>query len=299
LPRRRTQPVAKERSHVVGLAELVGPLVPPPPAPPRLAGADFLPSPVEAEQIVQTFALGPDPFGPRGSQELVAGGVAAADTITVNENRLGQLQVAVRQLGSKGGFAATEAVPASSVDRIVLYGGGGRNIISIGPRVTLPALIFGGAGPNVLTAGGGPSVLVGGPGGTKVRDTLVAGSAPSILIAGGGPATLVANGPGDILIGGQTDFDANALALSALLAEWSNPRDDYPTRIAHLLGPVGGGSGGGLNQGFFLNPTTVHDDHARDLLVGGRFGLDWFFASAAGRDLLFNRRRGETVTDIL
>jgi hypothetical protein len=136
------------------------------------------------------------------------------------------------------------------------------------------------------------------PGNCRSLRTWLASSVLLIFPVPRSPRTghLTAGGPGDVLIGGTTDYDTNVAALSLLLAEWSNPADGYATRVSRLLGPgQPGGAAGGLNGSFFLNPTTVHDDGAADLLAGGG-GMDWFFASAAGQDLLLNRRKGEVVT---
>src|SRR5207245_11398397 len=84
----------------------------------------------------------------------------------------------------------------------------------------------------------------------------------------------------DILIGGTTDYDNNAAALAAILAEWGST-DSYATRIANLMGT--------------LNPSTVHDNGMADNLYGGA-GMDWFFAGMA--DILFNHTSGEVITSV-
>jgi hypothetical protein len=61
------------------------------------------------------------------------------------------------------------------------------------------------------------------------------------------------------------------LALAALAAEWRRTDADLATRIGHL----DGSQGGGLNAGYRLNATTVHDDGAIDELFGEAW-FDWF-----------------------
>ena len=81
---------------------------------------------------------------------------------------------------------------------------------------------------------------------------------------------------GDI-IGAWTAFDADAVALSAVLAEWSSGRS-YQNRIANLRGT---GTGTRSNGNTFLklsgSNATVFDDSDKDNLTGGS-GRDWFFA---------------------
>jgi hypothetical protein len=86
-------------------------------------------------------------------------------------------------------------------------------------------------------------------------------------------------------------------AVCVLVAEWSRPDRDYGARMADLLGPAAGGTAGGLNGSYYLNPTTVYDDRASNVLAGLN-GMDWFFASAAGQDFLTKKRRSDVVTAI-
>jgi hypothetical protein len=118
----------------------------------------------------------------------------------------------------------------------------------------------------------------------------VGGLGRDILIGGAGKAELDAGAGDTILIGGTTDYDNNAAALAAILAEWSSS-DDYATRIARLMGTMSGG----LNGSYLLNASTVHDNGQADTLVGGA-GLDWFLAGMA--DVIRNRTSGETTTTI-
>jgi Ca2+-binding RTX toxin-like protein len=130
------------------------------------------------------------------------------------------------------------------------------------------------------------NVLVGGAG----SDTLLGGMGRDILIGGSGLSTLRAGSGGDILIGGTTDFDTNAAALAAVLAEWDSA-DDYATRIARITGSMSGG----LNGSVFLNSSTVHSDGMVNKLYGGP-GMDWFFAGML--DVLINKTSGEIITQV-
>src|SRR5262249_61406382 len=81
----------------------------------------------------------------------------------------------------------------------------------------------------------------------------------------------------DILIGSTTHHDANVTALNALAAEWRRTDADLATRIGHL----NGSQSGGLNGGYLLNTTTVHDDGAIDELFG-EGGSDWVIYRNSG-----------------
>jgi Ca2+-binding RTX toxin-like protein len=124
-------------------------------------------------------------------------------------------------------------------------------------------------------------------------DTLQGGSGRDLLIGGVGGDTLHGNGGDDLVIGNSTDYDSNLEALIALLAEWGRTDADYTTRINHL----NGSAGGGLNSGYFLNNSTVHDDAAVDQLYG-EAGSDWFFYTAGGanKDKLNDLVTGEAAT---
>jgi Ca2+-binding RTX toxin-like protein len=152
-------------------------------------------------------------------------------------------------------------------------------------------MLFGDAGNDTLDARGSTAnnILVGGVG----TDTLQGGSGRDLLIGGGGGDTLHGNGGDDILIGNATDHDSNLTALNAIMAEWGRTDADYTTRVNHLFGSLGGG----LNGGYFLNTTTVHDEAAVDQLYG-EAGIDWFFATTSGgnKDRVNDAVTGEVTT---
>ena len=140
------------------------------------------------------------------------------------------------------------------------------------------SLLLGGADNDELWGNAGDDILVGGDG----DDFLDGGPGIDLLIGGLGADDLHAGAGGDLLIGARTAFDANATALSAILAEWSSARS-YETRIANLRGP---GSNPRANGNYFLKTSgaqaTVFEDSATDALTGGS-GRDWFFAQLSGK----------------
>jgi hypothetical protein len=121
-----------------------------------------------------------------------------------------------------------------------------------------------------------------------------------VMIGGRGKDHLKASAGDNLLIAGFTDFDASLSALVAIHDEWTRDDLSYHDRVDHLL------LGGGLNGTTTLNPSTVHDDGARDLLDGApkTIWLDWFLANLDGdgdrknKDQVHGLRGGRIATDI-
>jgi hypothetical protein len=103
--------------------------------------------------------------------------------------------------------------------------------------------------------------------------TVNSGSGRDLMIAGTGKMKLVGNGGEDILIGGHTNFDTDATALNALMAEWTRTDLIYQQRVRHIT------RGGGLNGTYKLNPATVHGNGGGNTLLGGSADKDLFFGS--------------------
>ena len=132
-------------------------------------------------------------------------------------------------------------------------------------------------------------MLLGGVG----DDLLTGGKGRDLMIGGLGADRLVGNADDDILISGATAYDANDVALRAILNEWTSTRS-YAQRTANLLGT---GTEARLNGSYFLQPDeTVYDDNAKDILTGCA-GRDWFFANVAldGND---DATRKDKITDL-
>jgi Ca2+-binding RTX toxin-like protein len=155
--------------------------------------------------------------------------------------------------------------PAADVDQIQARLGDGDDVFSVAGSVSLPIIVVGGAGDDLLMGGAGRSILIGGAG-------------IDMLFGGRGE---------DVLIGGTTDHDSNSAALLALLAEWSSA-DSFAVRVANLT------NGGGLNGLFVLNGSTVHDDSEMDILMGGQ-NADWLFV-LSDTDMTLGARR-DLVSD--
>ena len=105
------------------------------------------------------------------------------------------------------------------------------------------------------------------------------------MIGGTGADRIVGNEADDILIAGNTSFDANSAALSAILAEWTS-NNGYSTRVNNLR------KGGGANGAFTLDSTTVVDDGTSDTLWG-QGDQDWFLIGS--RDKIKDRAAAELI----
>jgi uncharacterized delta-60 repeat protein len=167
----------------------------------------------------------------------------------------------------------------SSVTDIHVRVRGGNDVVVVAGNVTLPAIIDGGSGEDVLTGGNGPSVILGGPGddvlvggnsnnilvGGDGSDVITSGSGRDLLI-GGDDSDVLSGGAGeDILIGGWTVHDNDTDALRAVMDIWESSAS-FDSRVATLTEVDG-----------LLEPNVaVFNDDDGDILVGG-----------AARDLIF------------
>ena len=197
-----------------------------------------------------TAKLSPDACS-AGQQAIMVIGSSGDDEIFVSSVR-GRVEVR---------FSGTLIGSFPVGGRILVLGQAGDDTITIDPRLTQQALVYGGDGDDQLSAGNGAAILVGGDG----DDSLSSGNGRDVLIGGAGADQAVGGRGEDILIGGQTQFDhplpANRQALCAALAQWADTTVGYTTRVAAMSGAFG----------------TVVDAEI-DGLVGGN-GLDWFIVS--------------------
>jgi hypothetical protein len=146
--------------------------------------------------------------------------------------------------------------------------------------------VRGSTGFDTLLGDTRPNILVGGAG----NDRLEGRGGTDILIGGNGQDTLIA-GSETILIGGTTAFDANDVALTALMDVWSDRHLTFDSRVAalqHGAGPFGA---------FRLDPTTVHDDHASNSLQTSALNTpDWIFLGNA--DSTDGNHQTDTFTNL-
>lgn len=234
-----------------------------------------------------------------GLHDLVIGGSAGHDVILVLPNAdASKLTIVVN---------GQSLVRPRPTGHVIAFAGAGNDIVLVLPTLAMPTLLYGESGSDVLWGGGGNDMLFGGAGsdilwGGLGGDVLAGGDGDDLLFGQAGRDVLI-GGLGsdyvfgldgdDILIAGTTDFDADAIALNAIMSEWKREDVGYAQRIAHL------DHGGGLNGGTYLNDTTVHDDGRVDWL-SGLSGRDWFFANWDGgvRDIVTDLQVNEILIDV-
>lgn len=150
--------------------------------------------------------------------------------------------------------------------------------------------ILGGSNNDTLTDNGsGPAVAVGNAG----NDTIISnGNGRALLIGGDGADTISSSGGSagtgqSILIGSRTTYDANLVALDAILASW-NSANTYTQRVNNLLA--------GITGGYQITALTVPDDLAINTLTNSAAsnnGQSWFVTRA--RDVV-TKRTADTRT---
>jgi Ca2+-binding RTX toxin-like protein len=172
-------------------------------------------------------------------------------------------------------------------------------VVNVGLTLTLSANntienVIGGSLADTLTGNSLSNVVSGGPG----ADTISGGSGgKNILIGGLGADILNGSSSEDLLIGARYTLEKNVTALLSLRSEWISS-SSYDTRVAHLLGTLGGG----LNGSYVLKSTTVKEDSTRDRLLGSS-GKDWYFRNNVGatvskRDLVTDSGVDSVFTEI-
>lgn len=150
-----------------------------------------------------------------------------------------------------------------------LHGGAGNDVI-IGRSGD--DQIFGEAGLDFIDAGGGKDIVLGGDGNDEIRS----GSGNDVIIGGAGSDRLYNGNPGDLMIGGNTDFDSDNAALQAIRDAW-NSQASMVERIVALSE-----TGVGTNNAIKLTVSaedpeepTLPDDAAEDRFFG-ILGPNWY-----------------------
>lgn len=233
--------------------------------------------------VVSGVGIAGDPLAPTQT-DLDIVGTNNSDTIAVQyAGTQGKASVVVNGV-NKGTFSFN--------GRIVVNGLRGNDKITIDPKITRAAIVYGGAGNDTVSGGGGNDVFIGGDN----DDSLLGGGGRDILV-GGNNADVLNGGDGDdVLIGGSTVHDARFAAFSALVNEWGRTDASYATRVNNLR------NGTGRTGGFRLDSGTVTDGgNPADTLTGGG-GTDLFYAAAkkgsVPADVLKDRGGSETVVNV-
>ena len=211
-----------------------------------------------------------DPVNP-GQTALFIGGAPGNDQIHVQLNG-SNLEVIITD--PTVNVDQLVPIPTDGFSRLVIHGGPDQNQIQVDNLVTTPTWIYadGDVSNNVQT-GSGPSIVIGGSG----ANSITGGSGRDVLMAGAGKSTIQAGSGDALIIGGTTDYDANDLALQAILNEWASP-DTLSTRMTKLAN--GSITAGSLSVA--LNSSTVHSNEQQNTLAGSApSNNDLFFANLA------------------
>jgi hypothetical protein len=229
-----------------------------------------------------------------GTYAITSGSIVPpGPVVPVSESGFESLALKTGLVQNEGSVVNIESTPAGG--SLSVTGGNGNDTLVAGGTtgrldgIQEPVALNGGAGTDAVIVNDANSstnnVYVGSPtavsklGGPVVSYSAVeavtvnGGSGRDLMIAGTGKMKLVGGGGEDILIGGHTNFDTDATALNALMAEWTRTDEVYQQRVRHIT------RGGGLNGSTKLNPATVHGNGGGNTLLGGSADKDLFFGS--------------------
>ncbi|MBA2708671.1 MAG: PKD domain-containing protein [Gemmatimonadaceae bacterium] len=227
-----------------------------------------------------TLAVTVSASGLQGN-DLWVGGTQVSETITITRSG-GNIDVNI------GGQTTTYTV----LGQIYVLGGDGNDALAVGSAVQNDVLLNGGAGDDLVSGGGGNDIVIGDAG----NDLVSGGSGRDLLIGGSGSDVLLGNAGDDIIVAGTTSYDSNAIALNAIMAEWTSGRT-YAERVSNVRN--GTGSATRDNGNYFISPdVTAFDDDATDTLSGGG-GRDWYVVEgdAPNADIILDLNPNEIRDD--
>jgi Ca2+-binding RTX toxin-like protein len=164
----------------------------------------------EHRLAVHVVELQPDPLDPTKT-DLAVGGTNSRDIVVFAPGATPGTVEVFLGFHSLGTFAPT--------GRLLAFGQGGDDVLAVDPRLTLPSVLRGGAGNDILVGGSGPDVLLGESG----DDLLFGGAGNDLLIGGQGNDVLFGGTGDDILVADCTSYDQNLTALASIQAEWNSP----------------------------------------------------------------------------
>jgi len=201
--------------------------------------------------------------------DLLIGGTAGADTVTVNPAKDPAKVVVTLNRVVLGEFAK----PAGA-GRIVVRALAGADRVTLSAALTAPADIDGGDGNDILTGGAGHDRLFGGAGhdmlaGAKGNDLLDGGAGDdkltdtagfNVLVGGAGADKLTGGAGDDLLIAGVYAGD-----LAGVVTEWVKP---LPVTYSQKVGTLSAA----------VTTAAADDAGAKDTVAGGK-GADWHVVS--------------------
>jgi len=203
-----------------------------------------------------------DPSAPGQTMLVVAGG-DAADVITVTKGSGDGTFVVIINGVRQGQYTAP---PRSTISRIVVFGYGGDDTITIDSNLkAIPAYLYGGDGNDTLNAGAGNTLLDGGDG----NDKLNGGAGNDLLVGGFGADTLSGGNGDDVLVSGSWAYSDDLYAAAAVMSVWGNPTALYTSRVSTLRSGIGAA---GL---YAFDAVSLVSDGLANTLTGAS-GSDWF-----------------------
>ncbi len=238
-----------------------------------------------------------DPAHP-GQSVLAVGGTPRRDRIFFTRSTDGlELQVLLNSV-------TPETYSPGDISRIEAYGGGHNDLISLRDGISIPAILVGGAGNDVIYAGSGSDTIIGGAG----RDTIVARSGNDWIDAGddndlaygdAGEDTILGGNGNDILLGGAGSDTIDGEAGSDVInGDVGNDALSGGAGNDYLYGDAGKDSlqGGDGNDRLYggVGNDTVHGGIGNDRIYGND-GQD-FLDGDGGNDLIDGGLGRDTIS---
>ncbi len=263
--------------------------------------------------IVSGYLVIADPINSLQSM-LVVVGSNDEDRIKLKERGDDFLRITIRNEDRDVRVRGLQNI--GNVSRILVFGWGDEDEITIDDDLYLPTQIWGGDDDDKIKGGSGNDIIFG----ERGDDTIYGGDGRDLLFGGLGEDRLYGDKHDDILVAGFTVFESavptnfaqnrnlslaeQRAALEAIMAEWASNRT-YAQRVANIRGS---GSGPRANGNHFLiasntlSSSTVFDDNAEDRIWGDS-GMDWFLFNSDGdlgtkRDRVNDRNSNESFDDL-
>jgi Ca2+-binding RTX toxin-like protein len=210
-----------------------------------------------------------------GGDVLIVTGTSKNDVLIIQPRPSNLTEVRVKNTGKLLGIFAS-----SSFEHIVVFAQAGNDTVVVDPRILQSAILFGGAGNDVLTGGGGNDQISGGEGNDVIvggagNDTLCGDNGNDDIHGGLGNDTLFGEAGNDTLRGDAGD--------DLLLGDVGNDTLDGGVGDDHLYGQAGndtliGGVGNNILVGGDGNDKIVAL-LGRNILIGGN-GSDKLYGNA-------------------